>query len=419
MIYKISRKNKSLKGTINLTSSKSESNRLLIIRALCKDRFEIRNISDSQDTKTLQEIISNDVDKLTWEITYNVGGAGTTMRFLLAYFANKKGTRILTGSDRMQERPVKILVEALKALGADIEYENKKGFPPVKINGKELKGGEIEIDGSVSSQYISALLMIAPTLPLGLVIHFKGDISSRPYINMTLRVMETFGVSGIWQGNAISVSPQTYYIKEDPVYEIESDWSAASYWYAMASLSDEVDLVLTGLKKNSLQGDAVLPDLFNFFGVRTEFVENGIRLTKSEVTAQRFGFDFNDCPDISPTIGVLAAVHEIPCLCKGLKTLKLKETDRALALKNELLKIGVDLEIISDDAAKVKPGGKLNEHVSAPIKTYDDHRMAMAFTMLACKFDHVKIEHPEVVKKSYPGFWSDLKKVGFTIEEIS
>jgi 3-phosphoshikimate 1-carboxyvinyltransferase len=419
MIYRISRKDKSLRGSIHLTSSKSESNRALVIRELCKDKFEILNLSDSQDTQTLQESLRIDPHNILVESEFNVGAAGTTMRFLMALYAIRRGRRILTGTERMKQRPVKILVEALRQLGAEIEYLGKEGYPPVRIIGREIKGGTIEIDGSVSSQYISALLMIAPVLPLGLVIHFKGEVASKPYINMTLRVMESFGVAGIWQDNSISVSPQNYYIKEEPaVYEIEADWSAASYWYAMASLSDEVDLVLTGLKKSSLQGDAVLPDLFNFFGVKTEFVENGIRLTKGpEIPTQRFGFDFNDCPDIAQTIAVLCALHKIPCLCKGLSTLKIKETDRALALKQELQKIGSDLEILSDDAAKVLPG-KSPAEVSAPIKTYEDHRMAMAFSALACVYDKVLIEHPEVVKKSYPTFWSDLKKVGFTVEEV-
>jgi 3-phosphoshikimate 1-carboxyvinyltransferase len=417
MIYKISRRDKSLKGSIHLTSSKSESNRVLVIRELCQDKFEILNLSDSQDTQTLQECLRTDAHNIIVESTFNVGAAGTTMRFLMALYAARPGTRILTGSERMKKRPVKILGDALKQLGADIAYEGEKGYPPVKITGRELKGGEIEIDGSVSSQYISALLMIAPTLPLGLVIRFKGEVASKPYINMTLRVMETFGVSGIWQGNAISVSPQTYYIKENPVYEIEADWSAASYWYAMASLSEEVDLTLTGLKKGSFQGDAVLPDLFNFFGVRTEFIENGIRLTRSAMDTQRFGFDFNDCPDISQTIAVLCGAHGVPCLCKGLTTLKIKETDRALALKNELAKINVDLDILSNDAARVNPGER-TPVVSAPIKTYDDHRMAMSFAALACSHEYVMIEHPEVVKKSYPTFWSDMRKLGFLVEEV-
>lgn len=417
MIYKISKKDKTLKGTINLTSSKSESNRVLILRELCKDKFELRNLSDSQDTMIMQETLRTDPNNKLVESTFNIGAAGTTMRFLTAYFANKPGRRILTGSDRMKERPIKILVEALKQIGADVTYLEKAGFPPIKIVGKELKGGEITLDGSVSSQYISALLMIAPTLPLGLVIKFKGEVASRPYINMTLRMMETFGVVGTWQGNSIAVSSQNYYLKDKPVYEIEADWSAASYWYAMASLSTEVDLTLTGLRNPSMQGDAILPDLFNFFGVKTTFIENGIRLTKSGIITERFGFDFNDCPDIAQTIAVLCAAHDIQCLCKGLSTLKLKETDRAKALRTELLKLGVDLEIISDDAARVRPANR-TKTISAPIKTHEDHRMAMAFATLAFSYDEVQIENPDVVKKSYPTFWQDLKKVGFTVEEI-
>jgi 3-phosphoshikimate 1-carboxyvinyltransferase len=415
MSYKLRANNKNISGEIKLTSSKSISNRLLIIQALCNENFAIENLSDSADTSTLCSILAKEKNIQSGEKTYDVGAAGTTMRFLTALFAIKPGVRILTGSDRMKKRPLRVLVNALKQLGAEIEYLESDGFPPIKITGKELKGGEIEVDGSISSQYISALLMIAPVLPLGMVIKFTGVITSRPYINMTLKVMETFGVTGMWDGDQVSVSPQRYTAPESKTFKVESDWSAASYWYAMAAFSDTADIILNGLHKQSIQGDAVLPDLFNFFGVRTEFVDNGIKITKAGVVTEFFGFDFNDCPDIAQTIGVVSSALDVPALCKGLSTLKIKETDRALALKNELAKINSDLQIKSDDAAFIVPG-KITPP-SSPIKTYDDHRMAMAFSTLVFKFGEIIIEEPSVVKKSYPDFWNHLRQIGVTIEE--
>lgn len=259
--------------------------------------------------------------------------------------------------------------------------------------------------------------MIAPTLPKGLILNFKGEVASRPYINMTLKIMEHYGVGGIWHDESISVSPQNYFIQDEPKHTVEADWSAASYWYAIVAMSKGAEIVLEGLKKESMQGDNVLFDLYNFFGVKTEFLPNGIKLSKFEYKPERFGFDFNDCPDISQTVAVTAAALGIPCHCKGLHTLKIKETDRALALKKELGKIEVDLEIISDDAAHIHPE-KINKEAMPVFATYDDHRMAMGFATLACIYPSVKIEHPEVVKKSYPGFWNDLKSVGFKVEEL-
>ncbi|MEW6469774.1 MAG: 3-phosphoshikimate 1-carboxyvinyltransferase [Bacteroidota bacterium] len=415
MTYSITAPQGPIRGTVKLPSSKSESNRVLIIQSLCGDKFEITNLSEAQDSRSLKEILEKDRQYNFGEVTYDVGAAGTTMRFLTALFANKPGTRILTGSERMKKRPIKILVDALRQIGADIAYMEEEGYPPLKIKGKELMGGEIEIDGSVSSQYISALLMIAPTLPKGLILKFKGDVASRPYINMTLKIMEHFGVGGIWHDDSISVSPQSYFIKDETKYTVEADWSSASYWYAIAALRRGSEIALEGLKKESMQGDAVLHDLYRFFGVNTEFLPNGIKLTTVEYKPERFGFDFNDSPDIAQTVGVTAAALNIPILCKGLHTLKLKETDRALALKKELAKIGVELEIISDDAAHIHPE-KRNAQAQSSFATYEDHRMAMSFAALACVYPSVRIEHPEVVKKSYPGFWNDLKSVGFRIE---
>jgi 3-phosphoshikimate 1-carboxyvinyltransferase len=413
--YRISHPTKKLLGTIELTASKSESNRALIIQAMCEDKFEIKNLAKAQDTIIMQQILnSND----TASVKFDTGQAGTVMRFLTAYFATKPGKRILTGSDRMKKRPMGILVDALRQLGAKINYLEEEGFAPLEIEGTVLKGGEIEIDGSVSSQFISALLLIAPALQNGLVIKFNGRVTSRPYINMTLKMMEEFRVYGIWHANSISVSKQNYHRKseEDYAYMIEGDWSAASYWYALAALSEETDLTIKGLKNPSLQGDAIVADVFTFFGVKTEYIEDGIRLSKMRIKDELFGFDFSDCPDIAQTVAITCGALQIPAFFNGLDTLRIKETDRLIALKNEMKKMGVEVNIVGDNTIKILPTESI--HQPDPINTYDDHRMAMAFACLAMKFDSITIEQPDVVKKSYPGFWSDLKKVGFVVEEV-
>ncbi|MEO6882828.1 MAG: 3-phosphoshikimate 1-carboxyvinyltransferase [Bacteroidia bacterium] len=424
MIYQISKKNKNLFGTIHLTTSKSESNRVLIIQQLCKDIFEIKNIAEAQDTETMKTILAQ-LKKNNFQFgktkEYDVGAAGTTMRFLCAFFATQKGTHILTGSQRMKERPIKILVDALRALGAKIDYLGEEGYPPLKIEGKELKGGEIEVDGNVSSQYISALLLIAPVLFGGLTIHFKGAAKSRPYINMTLKIMEYFGVYGNWHDNAISISKQDYYIeKEQAFYDIEGDWSAASYWYAMAALAENVDLKIIGLKKESLQGDSVVAELFSFFGVKTTFIENGILLTKTKVEEAHFGFDFSDCPDIVQTVAVTAAALKITFFLNGLSTLKIKETDRIQALINEFKKINIIAkEALPNTLEAREMPIEIDVTKEIRFETYEDHRMAMAFSAFALVYDKIEIEDPEVVKKSYPNFWNDLKILQFDVKETT
>lgn len=412
MNYSLSHPTKKLTGSIDLTASKSESNRALIIQALCAEPFAIRNLATAQDTQVLQQILSaKDTNQ------YDVGPAGTTMRFLAAYLSAQPGTHILTGSDRMKKRPIGILVDALRVLGARITYLEKEGFAPLQIEGGMLKGGEVEIDGNVSSQFISALLLISPVFQNGLVIRFKGEITSRPYINMTLNMLEEFGVYGVWQEDSISVSPQQYSLSADDFeYIVEGDWSAASYWYAFAALAEEADFTVKGLKHPSLQGDAIVADLFTFFGVKTEYIEGGIRITKQYVKNEHFGFDFSDCPDLAQTAALTAAGLQIPAYFKGVHTLRIKETDRIAALKNELAKVGVAMEITDDSSFRILPGDTLVQ--PSLINTYEDHRMAMAFAALAMKLDKITVEHPEVVKKSYPGFWADLKKVGFVVEEV-
>src|ERR1035437_4518047 len=311
MVYKISKTDKKLKGTIYLTASKSESNRVLLVQALSSQRFRTTNLADSADTQILAEILKNEtagehsraLKKLNVEVSYHTGAGGTTIRFLTAFFASREGTRILSGTERMNERPIKPLVDALLKLGAKITYLGTKGCPPIKIEGTKLKGGDIEMDASVSSQFITALLLIAPTLENGLNIHLKGRIASRSYIMMTLKVLEHFGVKFKWDNDVISIAQQEY---QGWDYNIESDWSAASYWYEMTAFAEEADLKIRGLRRKSIQGDSVVADLFRFFGVNTEFVEDGVCLTKINYLPDNLGFDFSDYPDIAPTAAVTA-----------------------------------------------------------------------------------------------------------------
>ncbi|MBI3512234.1 MAG: 3-phosphoshikimate 1-carboxyvinyltransferase [Bacteroidetes bacterium] len=407
MKLNISRK---LKGEVKLPLSKSECNRLLIIRAITGTEYWIPEISDAEDTVSLGRIILELKDHKDGN-TYDVGAAGTTMRFLSAYLSAIPGVFNLTGTARMKDRPIGILVHALEQLGADIEFPEKEGFPPLKIFGGPLNGGEIEVDGSVSSQFISALLMIAPTMHKGLVIHFKGNIVSRPYIEMTIRIMERFHIYPIWDGNSLVVSNQ-HYVIDDPEkqFEVEADWSAASYWYSMAALADEADIFLPGLKEDSLQADSVCALLFPFFGVSTTFTEKGVRLTKNGYRPNAFAFDFEDSPDIVQTVAVTAAALKIPTLMCGLNTLRLKETDRIKAIKSELKKTGVKCEEPGRGMLEIKTfDGKVDPKIK--ISTYEDHRMAMSFAPLGIKFPGIEIEDPEVVKKSYPGFWEEVGKI--------
>ena len=423
MKFCISHPTKKLIGTIELTTSKSESNRALIIQALCSEPFEIKGLADADDTKVMVSILQSAKTYNQQENIYDVGAAGTAMRFLTAYFSTLEGTRIITGTDRMKKRPIGILVNALRELGASIDYLEEEGFPPLKINGRTLKGGEIEMNGNVSSQFISALLLISPKLQDGLVIKFNGAVTSRPYVKMTLNMLKEFNVHAQWRDNFISVDKQGYQIKNESgyTYKIEADWSAASYWYGMVALSKEADFKIMGLLNSSLQGDSIVADLFTFLGVKTEYIENGIRLTKTRIKDEHFGFNFSDCPDLAQTIAVVASALKIPAFFNGLHTLQIKETDRVGALKKELKKLGTEIEILNESCINIKYEDFLIDKITEPISisTYEDHRMAMAFSMLAIHdLNSICIEHPEVVKKSYPDFWKDFKKVGFEIKEM-
>ncbi len=427
MVYKISKADKKIKGTVYLTASKSESNRVLLIQALSNQRFRTLNLADSMDTQILAEILKNEtagehgstLKKLGVEVSYYTGHGGTTIRFLTAFFASREGTRILTGSDRMNERPIKPLVDALNQLGARITYLEKEGCTPIRIEGAKLKGGDLHMDAGVSSQFITALLLIAPTLENGLNIHLNGRVASRSYITMTLKVLEHFGITSKWNGNVLSVPPQEF---QGWDYHIESDWSSASYWYEMVALADEAELKIKGLRRKSIQGDSVVANLFEFFGVRTEYTEEGIKLTKTNYRPEIFDFDFADYPDIAQTVAVVASALKIPVQLNGLHTLYVKETDRVKALKDELKKIGVN----ADDSVKGSLRinfQKENEKKSSlfesdlVFETYHDHRMALAFAPLALVYPEVKIEDPHVVNKSYPNYWNDLRTMGFELRE--
>ena len=390
MSITLSPQTKIFKGEITLTSSKSESNRALIIQALCEGNFEIDNLSISDDTVVLQKLLNSSEKEL------NVKLAGTVMRFLTAFLAIKKEEVFLTGEPRMKQRPIKVLVDVLIGLGAEIEYLEKEGYPPIKITGKELEGGKISIDGSVSSQYISAMLMIAPKLKNGLQLEFKGEIISKPYINMTIEMMRYFCVEANWVGNSVVVEAGKYKAK---YFKIEADWSAASYWYSFVALAKEADITLYGLREESLQGDAVVCEIYKKFGVETEFIENGIRLTKkSEFRIQNseLKIDFINFPDIAQTVAVTCAALNVEAKLTGLKTLRIKETDRIIALQTELNNLGFNVEVDGDDIIVNHLSQECFSLSGVEVKTYNDHRMAMAFAPLAL-LGEIIIENENVV----------------------
>ncbi len=412
MAYRISKADRSIKAKIRLDGSKSISNRALIIRALSGLDFEISHLSNSKDTTTLQSLLKSDDEIL------DAGAAGTTFRFLTAYLSLKEGAQILTGSERMKQRPIGVLVEALRSLGANIEYLEKEGYPPLRINTPNIgKQNRLAISANVSSQYISALLMIGPVLPGGIELELATNIVSRPYIEMTLNLMSYFGIKYSWVNNLIKVLPQQY---QGKAYRVEADWSAASYYYALATFAEELDLQLDSLWEDSVQGDAILSEMMTAFGIKSTFNQTGVHLTKS-INAELpecFSWDFIRCPDIAQTLAVICAGTGVRGLFTGLETLRIKETDRIKALQQELSKVGVNFSLYKKEAQdqqeffEVKGMAKVNEPVFA---TYEDHRMAMAFAPLAM-FAPVNIEEPMVVVKSYPAFWEDLEQLAFEVE---
>lgn len=394
---KINKINKTVNGNIQITGSKSETNRLLILQQFYPN-LTIENSSNSDDSVLMQKALSSKVDEI------NIGHAGTAMRFLTAYFSVKEGSKIvLTGSHRMKDRPIKILVDALTSLGANIQYLEKVGFPPLKISGKKLAKDFVEIEGNVSSQYVSALLLIAPTLKNGLKLKFKSEVTSVPYIKMTLQLLAELGIDYVWEDNLITVLPKPAI--DSKTVTVESDWSSASYYYSLCALSPNSEITLSFYKKNSLQGDAILAEIYKDLGVETVFNENEIILKNTNtLNFKLLTLNLKNAPDIAQTIAVTCFGLGIGCYLTGLHTLKIKETDRLVALKNELEKLGGEV-IITDETLLLKPSIKINENVS--IATYDDHRMAMAFAPLAVKVA-IEIQDPGVVSKSYPTFWEDF-----------
>ena len=519
-----------LKGTIDLPASKSISNRLLIIKALCQHQITITNLSESKDTKIIRQALDEHPSVI------DVGQAGAAMRFLTAYYANKPGEWTITGTERMKARPVRILVDALRQLDADIDYLENEGYPPLAIKGKKLTYNFTSLDGSVSSQYITALLLIAPALPNGLTIELKNKIASRPYIDLTLRMMNYFGIEYHWQKNQITIKNQEYSAGS---FMVEADWSGASYWYEMAALTPQVDLHIKGLQENSLQGDAEIVNLFRQFGVQSEFTNEGVHLTKGQMQPGEriypdkgmqsnknmypdfFAYDFANNPDLVQTFVPLCVALKIPFKISGTESLKIKETDRIKALQKECAKFGAN--ILETGEGMIEWDGRLQQFSGQPteqtghkssklstgqaseqtghksskpsadltrkqtghksskpsadltrkqtghetsaeqaseqtshkpsaeqaseqtghkpskpssgqapshthkdiqekpvrIETYDDHRMAMAFAPLSILYKGLIVEAPEVVEKSYPGYWEDLRKVGFEIDETN
>jgi 3-phosphoshikimate 1-carboxyvinyltransferase len=400
---------------LSITGSKSETNRLLLLQALYPN-ITLENISNSDDSEVMSKALSSKPNASLTELV-EVHHAGTAMRFLTAYFAQKEGAEVvLTGSSRMQERPIEILVDALKQLGADIEYVNNYGYPPLSIWGKKLTKNKVSLPANVSSQYISALLLIAPKLENGLELTLEGEITSIPYIKMTLALLNEIGVETIFEGNLIKVKNNTQNLASKTL-TIESDWSSASYFYSIIALSEiGTQITLSSYKQNSLQGDSALEEIYKDFGVETIFNNNSIILRKSKNhNPKPINQNLKNAPDIAQTIAVTCFGLGIGCHLSGLHTLKIKETDRLLALEKELTKLGAQISVTNDSLTLEPSVIAGNEAIT--IKTYQDHRMAMAFAPLALK-TNIIIENAEVVSKSFPTFWDDLKSIGFKISEL-
>ena len=408
-MFEISKKSKSIEGALTISGSKSESNRLLALRGFAS-YFEINNISDSDDTNAMISAMNSNQEKI------DIGHAGTAMRFLTSYFSSiKNSSVILTGSKRMRERPISILVDALRELGVDISYLENEGYPPIKINGKVIKRKEVNLPANVSSQYISSLMMLGVSLENGLVINLSTEITSLPYIEMTKKIIERIGGSVKFKSNQILIDSLSN--KKIPNQLVESDWSSASYFYSIVALSDLSDLTLNTYYKNSIQGDSDLVEIYKIFGVKTTYMNNGIHLSKSNYKIEKkISLDLLNNPDLAQTIVVTCLGLGVDCDLFGLQTLKIKETDRLKALKSEIDKFGVDKIEITDNSLHLENNSKLKSSVS--IDTYDDHRMAMSFAPLSL-VKPIIINDPMVVTKSYINFWNDLEKLGFKISKIN
>ena len=406
-MYQISKEGKNLQGNINISGSKSESNRLLTLRAYTSF-FNINNLSNSDDTNTMISSLKSDDKEI------NIGHAGTAMRFLTSYYSSiLNSSKILTGSARMKERPILILVEALNNLGADIEYIDEKGYPPIRLNGKLISKNIVTLPANVSSQYVSSLMMLGVSINEGLKIKLSTEITSLPYIHMTKKIIERIG------GN-VDVKPDEIIIKQlvsnkIPDQIVESDWSSASYFFSLVALSDTSDLTLSSFFNTSIQGDSRIVEIYKQFGVETNFHNNKIHLKKNNIDLpDSISINLRDNPDLAQTIIVTCLGLGVDCKLEGLQTLKVKETDRLLALKREIEKFEVDTIAVSDQSITLKNNSKLKSGVS--INTYDDHRMAMSFAPLSI-INPIVINNPEVVSKSYLNFWNDLESIGFNISQ--
>ena len=397
-----------LQADIAVTGSKSETNRLLLLQALFPN-VTLANTSNSDDSEVMQKALKGD------EEIVDIHHAGTAMRFLTAYFAVSEGRElVLTGSQRMTERPIKVLVEALEQLGAQISYEKESGYPPIRIKGQKITASKVTIPANVSSQYISALLLVAPKLENGIELTLDGEITSIPYIKMTLALLNDLDVKTSFEGNVIKVYPKHEVKAKEMV--VESDWSSASYFFSLVALADTTSIILSSYKEKSLQGDSALVEIYKQMGVETHFEGNKMTLVKlSDFKFETVNFELNNTPDIAQTIVVTCLGLGIGCHLTGLHTLKIKETDRLEALRIELTKLGANISV-TDDSLTLVAAAEINHNVK--IATYNDHRMAMAFAPLALKVPII-IENAEVVSKSYPDFWVDMRKLGFSVSEIN
>ena len=398
---------KEIEGKLTITGSKSETNRLLLLRALYPE-LAIENKSNSDDSVAMEHAL------VSKENLKDIHHAGTAMRFLTAYFATKNESSIvLTGSQRMQERPIALLVDALRSLGADINYTKEEGYPPLEITGKDLAGGKVCLPANISSQYISALLLIAPRLKQGLELELEGEITSLPYIKMTLALLKRVGITSTFERKIIRIPNQEDI--SNPAQTVESDWSSASYWFSAIALSDKGEVELSNYREDSLQGDTVLRDIYAQLGVESKFNGSKLLLRKKEnfVLPASLELDLVEAPDIAQTIAVSCYGLGVACHLSGLHTLKIKETDRLVALENELSKLGASITI---DEKSLRLTGTQNFQANQAIDTYHDHRMAMAFAPLALKVP-LSINDAGVVSKSYPSFWEDMKTTGYQVIE--
>lgn len=408
-IFEVSASTKTIFTEVELPASKSISNRALIINALSCSPYPVKNLSESDDTQILDKILNSN------DSVFDVGHAGTAMRFLTAYLSGIEGKWEITGSERMQQRPIGILVEALRKLGANIEYTAKTGFPPLRICGTKLKGAVIELDGSVSSQYISALLLIAPCVRNGVTLLIRNRLTSRPYVEMTLKLMKSFGIQYMWNENRIVVPEQDY---APAPFSVEADWSSASYWYEILTLCERGEVFLKGLQFSGVQGDEAIAAWFSQLGIESKAETGGVRISKKESGIPTcMNIDFSETPDMTQTMAALCVALKIPFSFSGLETLKIKETDRIKALQTELLKFGAKLT--EPNAGELHWDGIVHSQFvqqNPIIETYNDHRMALAFAPLALAGKTIAIENPAVISKSYPGFWRDLVKAGVVIK---